>query len=120
MKTFATPSKPLSAQTPSRRALRERNETFVSGSNMLIKDSIASVNDNNIFDNADVASSTLKSEQIVSPTYYLPIRSFRKCKVGVVKIIFKDGWMSIIHKILKFPQFWPVGWQRKKCGINIL
>lgn len=64
MKTFATPSKPLSAQTPSRRALRERNETFVSGSNMLIKDSIASVNDNNIFDNADVASSTLKSEQI--------------------------------------------------------
>ena len=69
MKTFATPSKPLSAQTPSRRALRERNETFVSGSNMLIKDSIASVNDNNIFDNADVASSTLKSEQIVSPTY---------------------------------------------------
>ena len=80
MKTFATPSKPLSAQTPGRRALRERNETFVSGSNMLIKDSIASVNDNNIFDNADVASSTLKSEQIVSPTYYLPIRSFRECK----------------------------------------
>eukprot|EP00093_Oithona_nana_P011286 11286.XXX_371448_373447_1 [CDS] Oithona nana genome sequencing. len=63
-KTFATPSKPVSAYTPGRRALRERNETFVSGSNMLIKDSIASVNENNIFDNADVASSTLKSEQI--------------------------------------------------------
>ena len=61
-KTFATPSKPVS--TPGRRALRERNETFVSGSNYK-KDSIASVTEN-IFDNADVASSTLKSEQIVS------------------------------------------------------
>ena len=64
MKSFATPNKPVGAYTPGRRVLRDRNETFVSGSNMLIKDSIASVNDN-IFDNADVASSTLKSEQIV-------------------------------------------------------
>ena len=46
-----------------RKALGERNETFVSGSNMA-KASIASVTDN-IFNNADVASSTLKPEQFV-------------------------------------------------------
>lgn len=65
-KSFATPGKP----TPGRRALRDRNnDTFVSGSH-LPKDSIASVNDN-IFNNAEVASSTLKAEQIVSKYFYI-------------------------------------------------
>jgi len=68
-KSFATPGKPIGASTPGglagkRRALRERNDTFVSGSRM-VKDSIASVNDN-IFNQAEMISSTLKPEQFVS------------------------------------------------------
>jgi len=64
---FATPSKPASAavSTPGsmkRRPLREKNDTYVSGSHMA-KVSIASVNEN-IFSTADIASSTLKADQI--------------------------------------------------------
>ena len=47
-----------------RRPLREKNDTYVSGSHMA-KVSIASVNEN-IFQTADIASSTLKADQIVS------------------------------------------------------
>ena len=48
-----------------RRALRERNETYVSGSNMK-KATIAPVTGNIFQGSEDVASSTLKADQIVS------------------------------------------------------
>ena len=51
-----------------RRPLRDRNDTYVSGSHMA-KVSIASVNEN-IFSTADIASSTLKADQIVSKIDY--------------------------------------------------
>lgn len=59
-KSFATPG----ARPPSaRKALRDRNnETFVASGNFLTKDSIATVND---FRHEDVASSTMKGEEIV-------------------------------------------------------
>ena len=59
-KTFATPGKPKPATPGSRRALKEKNETFVRG---MTKASIASV-DGNIFNAADIASSTMKADQI--------------------------------------------------------
>jgi hypothetical protein len=67
MKSFATPRpRTPTVRTPGRSALRERNgirnETFVSGSNMT-KASIATI-DGHIFSNADVASSTLRGDQI--------------------------------------------------------
>jgi len=65
-KGFATPTpKSTGKKTPgsrggARKALRDRNETYVRG---MAQASIATV-DGNIFDSADVASSTLKAEQI--------------------------------------------------------
>ena len=64
-KTFATPGKPKPATPGSRRALKEKNETFVRG---MTKASIASV-DGNIFNAADIASSTMKADQIVSTIF---------------------------------------------------
>ena len=64
-KTFATPGKPRPATPASHRALKEKNETFVRG---MTKASIASV-DGNIFNAADIASSTLKADQIVSTIF---------------------------------------------------
>ena len=64
---FATPGKPKPATPGSRRALREKNDTFVRG---MTKASIASV-DGNIFKSADIANSTMKAEQIVSHNFRL-------------------------------------------------
>ena len=55
-------------------ALRERNkdDSYISGSNMT-KSSVASVGKNtNIFSNADVASSTLRHDQLVYNTVNTP------------------------------------------------
>ena len=54
-KTFSTPEKPRPATQGSGRALKEKKETFVRG--------IVSV-DVNIFHDTDIASSTMKADQI--------------------------------------------------------
>ena len=78
MSGFATPKKPtpkrpatsgISTPASKRKALRERNTSYVSGSHMA-QASIASIQGNIFQGNDDVASSTLKPEQIVS-TYFV-------------------------------------------------
>ena len=83
-KTFATPGKPKPATPGSRRALKEKNETFVRG---MTKASIASV-DGNIFNAADIASSTMKADQIVS-TIITGIIAF--CNFNVQIMSFRQG-----------------------------